>query len=103
MGFVIGVGFCVLLFLMGSNVIVIMLFLWDGSFWFVNCYLLVKVLDIFFVKVIIVWLINVIILVVFGIMMVVVVGIFLVFMILWFLLSVNGLLLINLIGICWDV
>ncbi|MED2845938.1 ABC transporter permease [Bacillus toyonensis] len=101
-GFAIGVGLCASLFLMGSNVIATTSFSRDGSSWFVNRYLPVKASDIFFAKAITAWLINVIILAVFGITMVVVAGISPVFMILWFLLSANGLLLINLIGTRWD-
>ncbi|MES9690280.1 ABC transporter permease [Bacillus toyonensis] len=101
-GFAIGVGFCASLFLMGSNVIATTSFSRDGSSWFVNRYLPVKASDIFFAKAITAWLINVIILAVFGITMAVVAGISPVFMILWFLLSANGLLLINLIGTRWD-
>ncbi|HFK1490274.1 TPA: ABC transporter permease [Bacillus cereus] len=101
-GFAIGVGLCASLFLMGSNVIATTSFSRDGSSWFVNRYLPVKASDIFFAKAIIAWLINVIILAVFGITMAVVAGISPVFMILWFLLSANGLLLINLIGTRWD-
>ncbi|MGX5640628.1 putative ABC transporter permease subunit [Bacillus toyonensis] len=101
-GFAIGVGLCASLFLMGSNVIATTSFSRDGSSWFVNRYLPVKASDIFFVKAITAWLINVIILAVFGITMAVVAGISPVFMILWFLLSANGLLLINLIGTRWD-
>ncbi|MBJ7929401.1 MULTISPECIES: putative ABC transporter permease subunit [Bacillus cereus group] len=101
-GFAIGVGLCASLFLMGSNVIATTSFSRDGSSWFVNRYLPVKASDIFFAKAITAWLINVIILAVFGITMAVVAGISPVFMILWFLLSANGLLLINLIGTRWD-
>ncbi|HDX9532655.1 TPA: ABC transporter permease [Bacillus thuringiensis] len=101
-GFAIGVGLCASLFLMGSNVIATTSFSRDGSSWFVNRYLPVKAADIFFAKAITAWLINVIILAVFGITMAVVAGISPVFMILWFLLSANGLLLINLIGTRWD-
>ncbi|PEC07339.1 ABC transporter permease [Bacillus toyonensis] len=101
-GFAIGVGFCASLFLMGSNVIATTSFSRDGSSWFVNRYLPVKASDIFFAKAITAWLINMIILAVFGITMAVVAGISPVFMILWFLLSANGLLLINLIGTRWD-
>ncbi|MEW9576167.1 ABC transporter permease [Bacillus toyonensis] len=101
-GFAIGVGLCASLFLMGSNVIATTSFSRDGSSWFVNRYLPVKASDIFFAKAITAWLINVIILAVFGITMTVVAGISPVFMILWFLLSANGLLLINLIGTRWD-
>ncbi|WP_088350145.1 putative ABC transporter permease subunit [Bacillus cereus] len=101
-GLAIGVGLCASLFLMGSNVIATTSFSRDGSSWFVNRYLPVKASDIFFAKAITAWLINVIILAVFGITMAVVAGISPVFMILWFLLSANGLLLINLIGTRWD-
>ncbi|PFZ71054.1 ABC transporter permease [Bacillus toyonensis] len=101
-GFAIGVGLCASLFLMGSNIIATTSFSRDGSSWFVNRYLPVKASDIFFAKAITAWLINVIILAVFGITMAVVAGISPVFMILWFLLSANGLLLINLIGTRWD-
>ncbi|OTW84632.1 ABC transporter permease [Bacillus thuringiensis serovar cameroun] len=101
-GFAIGVGLCASLFLMGSNVIATTSFSRDGNSWFVNRYLPVKASDIFFAKAITAWLINVIILAVFGITMAVVAGISPVFMILWFLLSANGLLLINLIGTRWD-
>ncbi|AKR10209.1 putative ABC transporter permease subunit [Bacillus thuringiensis] len=101
-GFAIGVGLCASLFLMGSNVIATTSFSRDGSSWFVNRYLPVKASDIFFAKAITAWLINVIILAVFGITMAVVAGISPVFMLLWFLLSANGLLLINLIGTRWD-
>ncbi|PHD74101.1 putative ABC transporter permease subunit [Bacillus toyonensis] len=101
-GFAIGVGLCASLFLMGSNVIATTSFSRDGSSWFVNRYLPVKASDIFFAKAITAWLINVIILAVFGITMAVVAGISPIFMILWFLLSANGLLLINLIGTRWD-
>lgn len=101
-GFAIGIGLCASLFLMGSNVIATTSFSRDGSSWFVNRYLPVKASDIFFAKAITAWLINVIILAVFGITMAVVAGISPVFMILWFLLSANGLLLINLIGTRWD-
>ncbi|EOO28435.1 ABC transporter permease [Bacillus cereus BAG1X2-3] len=101
-GFAIGVGLCASLFLMGSNVIATTSFSRDGSSWFVNRYLPVKASDIFFAKAITAWLINVIILAVFGITMAVVARISPVFMLLWFLLSANGLLLINLIGTRWD-
>ncbi|EEL87050.1 ABC transporter, permease [Bacillus cereus AH1272] len=101
-GLAIGVGLCASLFLMGSNVIATTSFSRDGSSWFVNRYLPVKASDIFFAKAITAWLINVIILAVFGITMAIVAGISPVFMILWFLLSANGLLLINLIGTRWD-
>lgn len=101
-GLAIGVGLCASLFLMGSNVIATTSFSRDGSSWFVNRYLPVKASDIFFAKAITAWLINVIILAVFGITMAVVAGISPVFMVLWFLLSANGLLLINLIGTRWD-
>ncbi|MBH0349770.1 ABC transporter permease [Bacillus thuringiensis serovar muju] len=101
-GLAIGVGLCASLFLMGSNVIATTSFSRDGSSWFVNRYLPVKASDIFFAKAITAWLINVIILAVFGITMAVVAGISPVFMLLWFLLSANGLLLINLIGTRWD-
>ncbi|MES5948829.1 ABC transporter permease [Bacillus cereus group sp. MG6] len=101
-GFAIGVGLCASLFLMGSNVIATTSFSRDGNSWFVNRYLPVKASDIFFAKAITAWLINVIILAVFGITMAVIAGISPVFMILWFLLSANGLLLINLIGTRWD-
>lgn len=101
-GFAIGVGLCASLFLMGSNVIATTSFSRDGSSWFVNRYLPVKASDIFFAKAITAWLINVVILAVFGITMAFVAGISPVFMILWFLLSANGLLLINLIGTRWD-
>jgi len=101
-GLAIGVGLCASLFLMGSNVIATTSFSRDGSSWFVNRYLPVKASDIFFAKAITAWLINVTILAVFGITMAVVAGISPVFMILWFLLSANGLLLINLIGTRWD-
>ncbi|CAH2464693.1 MULTISPECIES: putative ABC transporter permease subunit [Bacillus] len=101
-GFAIGVGLCASLFLMGSNVIATTSFSRDGSSWFVNRYLPVKASDIFFAKAITAWLINVVILAVFGITMAVVAKVSPVFMILWFLLSANGLLLINLIGTRWD-
>ncbi|MDM5194398.1 ABC transporter permease [Bacillus hominis] len=101
-GFAIGVGLCASLFLMGSNVIATTSFSRDGSSWFVNRYLPVKASDIFFAKAITAWLINIIILAVFGITMAVVAKVSPVFMILWFLLSANGLLLINLIGTRWD-
>lgn len=101
-GFAIGVGLCASLFLMGSNVIATTSFSRDGSSWFVNRYLPVKASDIFFAKAVTAWLINIVILAVFGITMAVVAGVSPVFMILWFLLSANGLLLINLIGTRWD-
>ncbi|PEX84457.1 putative ABC transporter permease subunit [Bacillus cereus] len=101
-GLAIGVGLCASLFLMGSNVIATTSFSRDGSSWFVNRYLPVKASDIFFAKAITAWLINIAILAVFGITMAVVAGVSPVFMILWFLLSANGLLLINLIGTRWD-
>ena len=100
-GLAIGVGLCASLFLMGSNVIATTSFSRDGSSWFVNRYLPVKASDIF-CESDHAWLINVIILAVFGITMAVVAGISPVFMVLWFLLSANGLLLINLIGTRWD-
>ncbi|MDM5234946.1 ABC transporter permease [Bacillus cereus] len=101
-GFAIGAGLCASLFLMGNNVIATTSFSRDGSAWFVNRYLPVKASDIFFAKAITAWLINIIILAVFGLTMAVVAGVSPVFMILWFLLSANGLLLINLIGTRWD-
>ncbi|OQR57245.1 ABC transporter permease [Bacillus sp. CDB3] len=101
-GLAIGVGLCASLFLMGSNVIATTSFSRDGSSWFVNRYLPVKASDIFFAKALTAWIINIAILAVFGITMAVVAGVSPVFMILWYLLSANGLLLINLIGTRWD-
>ncbi|MGE7852313.1 putative ABC transporter permease subunit [Bacillus paramycoides] len=101
-GFAIGAGLCASLFLMGNNVIATTSFSRDGSSWFVNRYLPVKASDIFFAKTLTAWLINISILAVFGITMAVVAGVSPVFMVLWFLLSANGLLLINLIGTRWD-
>ncbi|WP_264447206.1 putative ABC transporter permease subunit [Bacillus cereus] len=101
-GLTIGVGLCASLFLMGSNVIATTSFSRDGSSWFVNRYLPVKASDIFFAKALTAWIINIAILAVFGITMAVVAGVSPVFMILWYLLSANGLLLINLIGTRWD-
>ncbi|WP_459502337.1 putative ABC transporter permease subunit [Bacillus sp. C1] len=101
-GLALGIGFCVGLFLMGSNVIATTSFSRDGSSWFVNRYLPVKASDLFFAKVFTAWFVNITILAVFGLIMIIVASVSPIFMVLWFLLSANGLWLTNVIGTRWD-